>query len=45
MGMKVLELPAPHVQGNLGHWGHEGHEREINKATVLALGWKCKTHR
>jgi hypothetical protein len=40
--MKVLQWPAPHVKENLGHWGRVGHEREINKATALALGRNAK---
>ena len=41
-GNESLQWPASHAKENLGHWGHEGHEREINKATALALEQKCK---
>ena len=41
MGVKVLQWPATHVKGNIGHWGHESHEREINKSIALTLGRKC----
>ena len=27
VGVRVLQQPAPHVEGNLGHWGLESHEK------------------
>ena len=27
MGVRGLQWPAPHVQGNVRHWGHEGHKK------------------
>ena len=28
MRVRVLQQPAPHVEGKLGHWGREGHKKE-----------------
>jgi hypothetical protein len=31
VGVYGLQWPAPHVEGNLGHWGREGHKKGENK--------------
>jgi len=39
VGVRGLQLPAPHVQENLGHWARDGQKiREKNQATALAVG-------
>jgi len=31
VGVRVLQQPSPHAEGNLGQWGRESHKKGENK--------------